>query len=226
MALPTHETQKQAINGVCADLSARSGSRHNWQGAAYRTGGDGKACPLAHRRVGQCECEQRCERCRYTESAPRRSRPLETSTTRTRKPLKRDTNCDIFSWVSSQFCVWAWNMAAMAAASSSFVTTDLTARACTNGSHDMWMDAPVKLTGVAGFERLGAGFSSSLPSNRFEMLPGLDQELEMPEPPPERDEGSGVPALGPALPMYIATLPLPGRTKTRFTRTDDERGMM
>ena len=49
----------------------------------------------------------------------------------------RDTNCDIFSWASSQFAVWAWNMAAMAAASSSFVTTDLTARACAEESHDM-----------------------------------------------------------------------------------------
>lgn len=33
----------------------------------------------------------------------------------------RDTNCDIFSWVSSQLAVCCWNMAAMAAASSSFV---------------------------------------------------------------------------------------------------------
>jgi hypothetical protein len=30
-----------------------------------------------------------------------------------------NTNCDIFSCVSSQLAVWAWNMAAMAAASSS-----------------------------------------------------------------------------------------------------------
>ena len=35
----------------------------------------------------------------------------------------RDTNCDIFSWASSQFAVCAWNMAAMAAASSSGVLT-------------------------------------------------------------------------------------------------------
>ena len=35
---------------------------------------------------------------------------------------ERDTNCDIFSWASSQFAVCAWNMAAIAAASSSFAT--------------------------------------------------------------------------------------------------------
>lgn len=47
----------------------------------------------------------------------------------TKKTRKRgDTNWDIFSWVSSQFAVCAWNMAAMAAASSPFVTDDFTSR--------------------------------------------------------------------------------------------------
>ncbi len=50
---------------------------------------------------------------------PRSSLEGET-TTKTREQHMGDTNWDIFSWVSSQFADWAWNMAAIAAASSSW----------------------------------------------------------------------------------------------------------
>jgi hypothetical protein len=71
-------------------------------------------------------------------------------------------------------------------------------------------------------ERTAAGFDEGSLSKRFDMEPFPDHE------PPAAPVGfeSGVPvAPGPA--TYIAALPFPGRVGgTRFTTTDEDRGMI
>lgn len=80
-----------------------------------------------------------------------------------------NTNCDIFSCVSSQLAVWAWNIAAIAAASSSLVMLlDITG--CFQIlSGRVGRQGDRKRTGVELlFICIGV---SSLPSNRFDIAP-------------------------------------------------------
>ena len=109
-----------------AHLSVRIGSKRNLAAVVGQSGDvmAGKACLLeGHRREDWCRREWlyvEYERGRRTDM---KRDPLEYTLLRRQKTAHaRDTNCDIFSWASSQFAVWAWNMAAIAAASSSGVS--------------------------------------------------------------------------------------------------------
>lgn len=143
----------------------------------------------------------------------------EKSTTTT-KAAWGNTNCDIFSWVSSQFAVWAWNMAATAAFSSSFVMDDFIGDvvAVDWGGISWHLVRENRLTD-------DVLVASSLPSKRLDIAPLFQVG--------GRDDGPDLgPESWPVGPLeapltYMEALPLPARAAgRRLTTTEEERGMI
>lgn len=114
--------------------SGHTGNRHNWEATVGQMSSEAWASFQTILLLsGCCISVLHCTGHQKTHS-------------RILKRARAGTHCDIFSCVSSQFCVCALKIAAIAAASSSFTTADVTGAVCS-----------IELLGFLSSQRVNGG---------------------------------------------------------------------